>query len=80
MGIHHVPRDNTSHLQKEAGPKVLSFSWRLGLRWNETHYETVGVLDVLYAMYQLIITFVTYIFFIMSLTFLFFWSKLRSMK
>ena len=28
----HVPRYNKSHLQKESGPKVLSFSWNLALR------------------------------------------------
>ena len=31
----HVPRDNKSHLQKESGPKVLSFSWNLALRGRE---------------------------------------------
>ena len=44
----HVPRDNKSHLQKESGPKVLSFSWNLALRGtdrrrNDTHYEIIGV-------------------------------------
>ena len=42
----HVPRDNKSHLQKESGPKVLSFSWNLALRGrrrNDTHYENIGV-------------------------------------
>ena len=42
----HVPWDNKSHLQKESGPKVLSFSWNLALRRrrrNDTHYEIIGV-------------------------------------
>ena len=41
----HVPWDNKSHLQKESGPKVLSFSWNLALRGrrNDTHYEIIGV-------------------------------------
>ena len=44
----HVPWDNESHLQKESGPKVLSFSWNLALRGterrrNDTHYENIGV-------------------------------------
>ena len=39
---------NESHLQKEPGPKVLSFSWKLALRTqihtrNDTHYEIIGV-------------------------------------
>ena len=39
-----VPRDNKSHLQKESGPKVLSFSWNLVLRGqNDSHYEIIGV-------------------------------------
>ena len=37
----YIPRDNESHLQKESGPKVLSFSWNLALRYihreNEWH-------------------------------------------
>ena len=50
----HVPRDNKSHLQKESGPKVLSFSWNLALRRrrNDTHYEIIGV-DVIYTVYIL---------------------------
>ena len=42
-----VPRDNKSLLKKESGPKVLSFSWNLALRYihrgNDTHYEIIGV-------------------------------------
>ena len=46
----HVPRDNSSHLQKESlsGTKVHSFSWNFHLRYtdtylhggqNDTHYD-----------------------------------------
>ena len=42
-----VPRDNKIHLQKESGPKVLSFSLNLALRgihtMNDTHYEIIAV-------------------------------------
>ena len=45
--LSHVPWDNKSHLQKQPGPKVLSFSWNFALRgihtYNDTHYEIIGV-------------------------------------
>ena len=54
--------------------------WRDDLPSFSFYLKNAAVLDVLYAMHQLIIRSVTYIFIITSLKFLFFWSKLRSIK
>ena len=44
----YLARDNKSRLQKEPGPKVLSFSCNFPLRWihgkqNDRRHEIIGV-------------------------------------